>query len=275
MNSSPAPKDHWNPQAYTTSASFVPALASKVTQWLSTLPTDKILDLGCGDGVLTSQIKSHCSHIDGLDASPNLIQAAKQAYGEVEGLSFRVQDCRYLEKESVLQDESYDKVFSNAALHWILRDASTRMSVLRAAYYALKPGGAFAFEMGGKGNVSEVHAALLAALMYRGLGIQRAREASPWFFPSEELMRGMLEEVGFVVERSETEYRPTRLTAVEQGGLEGWVRLMGADFLENVDEEEREGIVQEVADVLESVLKREEDGSMWLGYVRLRILARK
>ena len=274
-SSSPAPKDHWTSQAYTTSASFVPALASKVTQWLAPQPNDKILDLGCGDAVLTSKIKTQCAHVDGLDASPNLVQAAGNEYGEVKGLSFRVQDCRYLEKESVLEDESYDRVFSNAALHWILRDPSTRMSVLGAVHRALKPGGTFAFEMGGKGNVSEVHTALLAALVHHRLGIERVREASPWFFPSEGLMKAMLEEVGFVVERCEMEYRPTRLTADEDGGLEGWVRLMGAHFLELVDAEKQESVVREVCDVLESVLKREEDGSMWLGYVRLRILARK
>ena len=186
-----------------------------------------------------------------------------------------MQDCRYLEEEGVLEEGAYDKVFSNAALHWILRDERMRMSVLRAAYRALKPGGQLIFEMGGKGNVADVHAALLGALVHCGVGIEEAREACPWFFPSEEFMRGMLEAVGFVVERMEVEYRPTKLTTEASGGLEGWVRLMGAKFLEVVDEGKKQRAVREVCDVLESVLRREEDGSMWLGYVRLRVLARK
>ena len=179
-------------------------------------------------------------------------------------------------KDGGLEDGSFSKVFSNAALHWILRDASTRMSVLRNAFRYLQPGGTFVFEMGGAGNVAEVHAALLSALVHQGVTINEAREVSPWFFPSEQLMRRMLEEVGFTVQKSKLEYRPTELTKDDAGGLEGWVRLMGAQFLDAVPTmEKKEAVVREVCGVMESVLKHEEDGSMWLGYVRLKVVAQK
>lgn len=166
-------------------------------------------------------------------------------------------------------------MFSNAAMHWILRDEGTREGVLRDTFRMLKSGGVLAFEMGGKGNVAEVHAALMAAVVHQGIPVERARELCPWFFPSEEGMRKLLEGVGFVVERAEVEYRPTRLTEGEEGGLEGWVRLMGARFLEGVEGERgREEAVKEVCEVLRTVIRR-EDGSWWLGYVRLRVLARK
>ena len=191
-------------------------------------------------------------------------------------MSWHVQDCRYIEDCADVGAGAYTKIFSNAALHWILRDASTRLAVLRGAFRALKSGGKLAFEMGGAGNVAEVHAALLAAVVHQGASIERAREASPWFFPSEELMKGMLEGVGFEIEKSELEYRPTRLTTEEEGGLEGWTRLMGAQIFEVLAEEKkREAAVREVCEVLKTILTHEEDGSMWLGYVRLRVLARK
>lgn len=132
------------------------------------------------------------------------------------------------------------------------------------------------FEMGGAGNVAEAHAALIAAVAHHGVGVVRAREASPWWFPSDGALAGVLEEVGFVVDWLEMEYRPTRLTGEEGGGLEGWVRLMGARFLEEVEgEERREDVDREVCEALESVVRREEDGSVWLGYVRLRGVASK
>lgn len=276
MASPPESKDNWTANAYTASASFVPQLAQKVTQWLSPQSTDSILDIGCGDGLLTASIKGHCAHVSGIDASPNLISVAKKNYGHIEALDWQVSDCRHLETNALLRDGQFDKVFSNAALHWILRDASTRMSVLRGVHRVLKPGGTIVFEMGGAGNVAEAHTALLAALVHQGVGIEKAREACPWYFPSEKLMGEMLKEVGFVVEKSELEYRPTRLTTGREGGLEGWARLMGAQFLEALGEVgKREAVVREVCDVLKSVLTHEEDGSMWLGYVRLRVLARK
>ncbi|MCJ1373100.1 hypothetical protein MMC20_004327 [Loxospora ochrophaea] len=270
-----AARDHWSSKAYTASASFVPKLTSVIVSWLDPQSSDTILDLGCGDGVLTAQIKAKCSEVVGYDASPNLIATAQSSYA-TSGLIFDIQDCRYLENSNSLAKNAYDKVFSNAALHWILRDPHTRMTVLRAAYQALRPGGAFVFEMGGAGNVPEVHAALLAAVVHQGLSIQQARDVCPWVFPSEKLMKRMLEDVGFVVERSQLEYRPTELTMEKEGGVEGWVRLMGAQFLEALPPgEKREGAVREVCETLETIISHEEDGSRWLGYVRLRVFARK
>ncbi|CAF9933356.1 MAG: hypothetical protein HETSPECPRED_008622 [Heterodermia speciosa] len=275
MTSQP-PKDHWTHEAYSASASFVPELASKVVGWLDPHPEDTILDLGCGDGLLTAKIKGRCASVTGFDSSSNLLEAARRNYGSIPNLSWYVQDCRYLEHCRDVRDGAYSKVFSNAALHWILRDASTRVSVFRAAFRALKPGGELVFEMGGAGNVAEVHAALLAAVVHQGAGIDAAREASPWFFPSEELMKRILGKVGFMVEKSELEYRPTRLTTEKEGGIEGWARLMGAQILDTLPSpEQREAAVREVCDVLKTILTHEEDGNMWLGYVRLRFHARK
>ena len=87
-------------------------------------------------------------------------------------------------------------------------------------------------------------------------------------------MRTTLEELGFKVEKLELEYRPTRLTDDrEKGGLEGWLRLMGASMLETIeDEAKRESAIKEVCEVLGPIVTR-EDGSQWLGYVRLRGVA--
>ena len=43
----------------------------------------------------------------------------------------------------------FDKVFSNAVLHWCKRDP---VGVIRSVKKVLKPGGAFAAEFGGWGN---------------------------------------------------------------------------------------------------------------------------
>jgi hypothetical protein len=165
---------------------------------------------------------------------------------------------------------------SNAALHWILRDTPTRINTLKACFSALKPGGRFVFEMGGAGNVSEVHTALISALVHQGISIDRARDASPWFFPSEVWMRRALEDIGFKVEILEVEFRPTQLTTDDGGGLRGWIKLMGASMLEVLEDEYREeAVVNEVCDVLSTVVTRIEDNSQWLGYVRLRGVARR
>ncbi|KAL5001694.1 S-adenosyl-L-methionine-dependent methyltransferase [Aspergillus recurvatus] len=270
----PEQKDRWSSEAYSTSASFVPKLTQTLLQYLDPQPTDKVLDIGCGDGKFTELFLPHVSKALGADSSPAMIEAAKKDYGG-EKAEFRVLDCCFLEQDGNVVDGSWDKVVSNAALHWILRNENTRVSTLKGIHASLKKGGAFVFEMGGHGNVSEVQAAMQYALLRQGISIEKAREAYPWFFPSVGWMTSTLERIGFNVVKMETEYRPTKLTGDVNGGLAGWVRLMGAAFLDVLEAEKREDAVKEVCEVLEPVVTREEDGSQWLGYVRLRGVAVK
>lgn len=61
----------------------------------------------------------------------------------------------------------------------------------------------------------------------------------------------------------------------DKGGIEGWVRLVGAQLFELIEvEKEREACVKEVVDVLEIVCKQ-PDESYAFTYVRLRVVARK
>ncbi|KAI2783819.1 S-adenosyl-L-methionine-dependent methyltransferase [Daldinia loculata] len=276
-------KDHWSSEAYQHSASFVPKLATKILQWLDPQKDDVILDIGCGDGVVNIQLQDILAQgngsIHGTDSSPAMIEAATQAASKAGAskCTFEVVDALELAQAQHLQRGHFTKIFSNAALHWVFGssrgDVERQASVFRAAREALAPGGIFAFEMGGLGNVAEIRAALLGAVTRR-VGLSKAIEHDPWFFPDEAWATDMLENKvgGWKVERAEREYRPTRADA---GGVEGWVRLFGAQFFEALKEgEEREECIKEVVDVLEFVCKN-PSGGFHLGYVRLRVLARK
>lgn len=72
------------------------------------------------------------------------------------------------------------------------------------------------------GNVAEIHAAPIGELIHRGVTPERAREVSPWWFPSLESMRLLVEASGFKWIRGEMELRQTKLTEVEGGGIKGW-----------------------------------------------------
>lgn len=157
-------------------------------------------------------------------------------------------------------------------MHWILRPQEKRTDFFRSVREALSPGGTFVFEMGGLGNVCEVRMALLMATARR-IGLEKAKEADPWFFPDENWLVSVMErEVGgWKVERVEREWRPT---TADKGGVEGWVRLMGQSFFDAVPESEREECIREVVDVAQVVCANPSGGEM-LSYVRLRCVARK
>ncbi|EHK98121.1 putative Uncharacterized methyltransferase C70.08c [Glarea lozoyensis 74030] len=69
--------------------------------------------------------------------------------------TFELLDATKIGTKSELANGTYDKVFSNAAMHWILRPVETRDEFFTGINSALKPGGIFCFEMGGQGNVAE------------------------------------------------------------------------------------------------------------------------
>lgn len=213
----------------------------------------------------------------GLDASAQMIQAATELATSRSGskCSFRVQDCSALSVQThgAILDGTWDKVFSNAALHWIMKRPESRKSVLVAAHAALKPGGKFVFECGGAGNVAEIVTAALSGLIAQGVDIKRARDMIPWFFPSEEWMAAALQEAGFDVEKVELEYRPTKMNPPQSGGgLAGWTKFFCASFLDG--EVNSDAVVEHMCSLLEMSVSR-EDGTEWLGYVRLRAIAVK
>lgn len=72
-------------------------------------PTDKVLDVGCGDGKFTENFLPAVASVLGIDASPAMIESAKKDYSSRK-TEFRVVDCRYLEKEGTIVDGSWDRV---------------------------------------------------------------------------------------------------------------------------------------------------------------------
>lgn len=187
--------------------------------WRANQSSDEILDVGCGEGPLTAKIGAHVKRIVGIDASKNMIDDFQVKFPQIES---RVVDCRYLKQEKDLASGNFTKVFSNAALHWILRDPTTREDFFQGCFDALKPGGLMVSESGALGNIAEVHAAIVLELINRGVSPQKARDASPWFFPSLETMRALVEGAGFKWIKGEVELRQTELTQEEGGGITGW-----------------------------------------------------
>ncbi|KAF8424715.1 S-adenosyl-L-methionine-dependent methyltransferase [Tirmania nivea] len=285
-------KDIWDSETYSKKvAPYVPALTTRIVGMLDPREEDHILDLGCGDGVLTSQISTIVSSIVGIDASANMISAANVNYSTHNSTYLTIDavsiTCPKIQSSLTAHLPSsttpqFTKIFSNAALHWILRpltpDFTTRditplVNFFRACYDLLTPGGRFVSEFGAQGNVSELHTALISALIHRGVPPAEARAASPWLFASTGLMSTALTRAGFVIEHIETEHRPTEAMEAD---VQSWIRLFGAPFLNKIEEfQAREDAVREVAEAVEGVGRRPEDGRFVIGYVRLRFQARK
>lgn len=253
MNS-PSAGQQWSAEDYARNGRFVADLAVGVVEWLAPQPGERVLDLGCGDGVLSGSIVEAGAQVVGADASPELVAAA-----QARGIDARVIDAHALPFES-----EFDAVFSNAALHWMKRDPD---AVLRGVARALKPGGRFVAEMGGAGNVAWIRGALCEALAQRGID---GTKADPWYFPTAAEYRGRLEAAGFTVLRIEKFARPTPLP----GDVRGWLQTFAQSFLAVVPPAQRDAVVDEVRDALAAQL-RDASGLWTADYVRLRFIAQR
>ena len=68
----------WNPESYARNARFVSDLGSPVVELLAPKPGERILDLGCGDGVLTRKLADLGCEVVGIDSSAAQIEAARK-----------------------------------------------------------------------------------------------------------------------------------------------------------------------------------------------------
>jgi SAM-dependent methyltransferase len=251
MTSEASRRQSWSAASYDEHARFVSDLAGGVIDWLQARRGERILDLGCGDGVLMAELAAKGAEIVGVDASQDFVRTC-----QARGL-----DVHLMDGEALTFDTEFDAVFSNAALHWMTRPDRVIAGVAKA----LKPKGRFVAEFGGHGNVAAITTALRAVAIRHG---KDRNLAHPWFFPSTETYRRLLEAQGFAVARIALIPRPTRLKT----GIAAWLKLFNSPFFRQFDD--FDAAVEEAEELLKFALC-DAQGNWTADYVRLRVEARK
>jgi trans-aconitate methyltransferase len=242
-----ASTSQWDAADYARVGGFVPALGQAALELLDPQPGEAILDVGCGDGVLTQQILERGASVVGIDNSLSMVGAAR-----ARGLDARLMDAAQLKF-----GEAFDAVFSNATLHWVL----DKERAARAIWFALKPGGRFAGEMGGEGNLALLRQALDNELVARGFGPPTF--AANWY-PSVEEFVALYEAAGFRDIEARLIERPTAL----EHGVAAWVLTFRAGWLDRAGVPDAERPV--IADAVAARV-----GTNIADYVRLRFIMRK
>ncbi|MDB5737827.1 MAG: methyltransferase [Sphingomonas bacterium] len=245
----------WNAADYGQNAAFVPAMGAPVVDLLAPQSGERILDIGCGDGVLTELLVAAGASVVGVDGSPEMIAAAR-----ARGL-----DARVMDGQALTFGPEFDAGFTNAALHW-MRDAA---GVARGVFAALKAGGRFVGEMGGSGNCASLWRGMGEELATRGLSLPVAHVH---WYPSIAEFGEVYGAAGFTDIDARLIPRPTPLPT----GVSGWIKTFFPGLMTDLglSAADQSAIADAVEQRLEPEL-RQPDGGWVADYVRLRFSMRK
>ncbi len=201
--------DTWDAAAYAAESSIQTSEAVALVERLRPRAGERILDIGCGDGRVTTTIRSAGAGVVGLDRSLAMARAA----GE-KGVTAVVGDAVALP----FGDGSFDAVFSNAALHWVTDHYTAVQEIARV----LAPGGRLAVRLGGSGNqwrtITEMMRTLGRAPYadYRPAGMR-----SPWRMADPSEWMAALVDSGMLVQ--ELELVPSRANWADAAQMKAWL----------------------------------------------------
>ncbi|MBS1495155.1 MAG: class I SAM-dependent methyltransferase [Bacteroidetes bacterium] len=111
----------------------------------------KIMELGCGPGLMTKELLKMGNHVDAIDGAGKMIEIAKKNIGDLTSVNFTE---AYISKEflSKYEDNSYDNFISSSVLEYI-KDFD---SILDEVNRILKPGGIFIFSIPNKQSLFRI-----------------------------------------------------------------------------------------------------------------------
>jgi trans-aconitate 2-methyltransferase len=217
------------------------------------------LDLGAGTGHLTQQLADAGANVIGLDNSLSMVQAAREKYPAI--------DFVHADAANFHFKEPFDAVFSNATLHWVTEAEQAVVCIGNA----LKTGGRFVAEFGGKGNVQYVAAAVRSAIKTAtGQDVPHS-----WYFPSISEYSSLLEQHGFEVNSAWLFDRPTPLDG--EDGMKNWITMFGGGMFRGVAKDALPNVIARAEELLRASNQRDGSpaGAWFADYRRIRVVAVK
>jgi trans-aconitate methyltransferase len=258
----------WDAVDYEKNSSAQQKWARELIKKLKLNVNEYILDIGCGDGKVTSEIASilNNGHVLGIDSSKDMIELAQKTFPEDKNknLNFKLKDVQDLDFK-----EQFDVVFSNAALHWI----HEHLPVLKKINRSLKPSGKILIQMGGKGNAQDILE--IADEMIKTDYWKKYLEDFDFkygFFGKEQYTDWLIE-AGFNVKRVELINKI--MTKYGKDELEAWIRKTWLPYIQRVSSNLQSKFIDELASKYIEMNGEDNNGEIHLKMVRLEVEAIK
>ena len=225
---------------------------------------ERILDLGCGDGILTEQLADlvPSGRTVGIDASAGMIETAGKI--EKDNLEFLHLDINKMDFK-----EEFDVIFSNAALHWV----KDHERLLRSSYKALKPGGVILWSFAGEGNCRNFFEVIQRKMAEKKYAEYFRNFEWPWFMPSEAQYEKLISDKGFDKIQVSIANRDRFFPSAEE--MAKWIEQPSiVPFIKNIPENMKESFLREVTEAMIEKT-RQEDGTCFETFRRIEVYAVK
>ena len=259
---------NWNAQDYAKNSQNQFQWAQELIPKLKLQGNEALLDIGCGDGKITAEL-ARCipkGKAIGIDSSEKMIHLAKNNFPQKDysNLTFQVIDARKLTFRS-----EFDRVFSTAALHWIL----DQKAVLAGVQKSLKSGGRLLFQMAGKGNAKDILSLVNELIIVEPWKEFFKGMTFPYGFYDPEEYNAYLQQAGLLTERVELFPKDMKFNGAE--GLAGWVRTTWLPFTDRIPIELRPKFVELIVNRYLEKHPADSAGIVHVGMMRIEVEAHK
>ncbi len=225
---------------------------------------EKILDLGCGDGVLTQIFSNLVPNglVIGIDASKGMIEVAKEK--ESNNLKFLLMDI-----DNIEIDDKFDIVFSNAALHWV----KNHQKLYEKLSIILNKNGIIRFNFAADGNCSYFFNIVKQTIQKKEYQNYFKNFDWPWFMPTLDEYKNITDNFQFsnvkIWGENADRYFPNKEALI------GWIEQPSiVPFLEYLPDDKKEPFTNEV---IEKMLKAtiQDDGRYFETFRRVNVFMKK
>jgi trans-aconitate 2-methyltransferase len=194
------PTRDWNAASYDTVSTPQQTWGAAVLARLDLRGDEQVLDAGCGTGLVTRMLLDRLprGRVVAVDGSPSMAALARERLDPTR-VEVICGDLLELALEAEL-----DAAISTATFHWIA-DHDLLFERIRAA---LRPGGAFVAQCGGRGNIDDVRRLAARITAAPAFAAYFAQWPGPWHYAGAEETRERLERAGFAVGRCWLEPSP-------------------------------------------------------------------
>jgi trans-aconitate 2-methyltransferase len=223
----------WDASDYHHHSSAQTAWGREVHERLALRGDEHVVDLGSGDGRLTSELGSRLPRgsVTGIDVDAHMVDFAQRHYAGG-NVSFVRADV-----SAFALGRSVDLFVSTACLHWVEDDEK----LLRCCRRHLERGGRLVFQMGGRGNCAELLATAKAIAREPRWAQWLEPFDVPWYFRAPEDYAAVLPRSGFRIQRAELV--PKQMLRDSADDLGAWLRTTWMPVMARVPEARRSELV--------------------------------